>query len=51
MKPIFQSLPLATRVLNGAHEASGETMHEMLALAESEKFNSCYVLVALYNNS
>ena len=47
----FQSLSLAARVLNGALEAAGEMMHEILALAESEKFNSYYVLVVLCNNS
>ena len=47
----FQFLSLAARVLNGALEAAGETTREILALAESEKFNSYYVLVVLYNNS
>ena len=51
LKEAFQFLSLAARVLNGALEAAGETMHEILALAESEKFNSYYVLVVLYNNS
>ena len=31
---------LAARVLKGVLEAAGEMMHEILALAESEKFNS-----------
>lgn len=30
----------------GGHAAASEAMHEMLALAVSEKFNSCFLLIA-----
>lgn len=48
----FQSLSLATKSPCLGLTGYSETMHEIiLALAESEKFNSYYVLVVLCNNS